>query len=186
MGAGAALQSGPSLRLTPRSPSASVRGPDIGPSHPRPSGVIAALEKARYKGEFARPRHFDVARAEHAEIPVNGGAYDLILIGPNGFRREFAGTVRDTAEVSSALAPGLRDLRITLRNTGRTPLRFRLASLAYGHRRREVTVPPRQSRTVNWHTRHGWYDVEIKVAGHPSFRRRLMGHIENGRPSVSG
>ncbi|MEU6033883.1 phosphocholine-specific phospholipase C [Actinomadura sp. NPDC047616] len=136
-----------------------------------------------YAGEFPHPRHFDVSRTERADIPLNGDAYDLTLIGPNGFRREFAGSVRDTAEVTST--PGA-DLRITLRNTGRTALTFRLAALAYGNRRREITVPAGQSRTVNWHTRRGWYDVEITIRGEKTFRRRLMGHVENGRPSVSG
>ncbi len=32
----------------------------------------------------------------------------------------------------------------------------------------------------------GWYDLDLSVAEDPSFRRRLMGHIENGRPSISG
>lgn len=75
---------------------------------------------------------------------------------------------------------------ITLRNTGRTDLTFTLRALGYGERRRTITVRPGQSRRVNWHTRQGWYDVEIKVAEDQAFRRRLMGHLENGRPSVSG
>ncbi|MGW7364621.1 phospholipase domain-containing protein, partial [Streptomyces sp. NPDC054841] len=32
----------------------------------------------------------------------------------------------------------------------------------------------------------GWYDIEVTADGDSGFRRRLMGHIENGRPSVSG
>ncbi|GAA2410594.1 phospholipase C, phosphocholine-specific [Actinomadura vinacea] len=139
-----------------------------------------------YAGEFPRPRHFDVARTERADIPLSGDAYNLTLTGPNGFRREFSGTVTDTAEVASSSGPDRRDLRISLRNTGRAPLKFQLASLAHGDRRREITVPPGQSRTVDWHTRQGWYDVEIKTAENRAFHRRLMGHIENGRPSISG
>ena len=33
---------------------------------------------------------------------------------------------------------------------------------------------------------HGWYDLELTVAEDASFRRRLMGHVENGEESVTG
>ncbi|HEX2312336.1 MAG TPA: phospholipase domain-containing protein, partial [Thermomonospora sp.] len=113
-------------------------------------------------------------------------AFELVLTGPNGFRREFAGRPGGVAEVHSTPNPSDRDLWITLRNRGTAELTFQLVSLAYGDRRRQVTVRPGQSRTVHWHTRRGWYDLDIKVAEDPAFRRRLMGHIENGRPSISG
>jgi phospholipase C len=109
-----------------------------------------------------------------------------VLIGPSGFRREFGGAAGGSAEVVSE--PGLqaKDLRITLRNTGKDALTFTLRALAYGGRTREVTVPKGQARTVNWHTRQGWYDVEATVKEEASFRRRLMGHVENGKASVTG
>ncbi|MFD0684748.1 phosphocholine-specific phospholipase C [Actinomadura fibrosa] len=139
-----------------------------------------------YAGELPAPRHFDVRRGERADIAVPKGSYELVLTGPNGFRREFAGRTAATAEVSSK-AGGSRDLWVTLRNTGRSALTFELGALAYGgDRRRTVQVKAGQSRTVRWRTREGWYDVEVKVAEDAAFRRRLMGHIENGRPSVSG
>ncbi|MFD0855143.1 phospholipase domain-containing protein [Actinomadura adrarensis] len=139
-----------------------------------------------YGGELAKPRHFDVARKAQDEIALRGDGYDLVLIGPNGFRREFAGSVNDTAQVASAPGPDRKNLGITLRNTGDRTLTFTLTALAYGGRTRQVTVPAGQRRTVHWHTRQGWYDVEVRVAEDASFRRRLMGHIENGKASVTG
>ncbi|TDD59764.1 phosphocholine-specific phospholipase C, partial [Actinomadura rubrisoli] len=138
-----------------------------------------------YAGELPGPRHLDVGRSERVEVAVPGDAYNLVLTGPNGFRREFAGRIAATAEVTSKPG-GSSDLWITLRNTGRTELSFELSALAYGDRRRRIRVKAGQSRTVRWHTRKGWYDVEIKAAEDAAFRRRLMGHIENGRPSISG
>ena len=32
---------------------------------------------------------------------------------------------------------------------------------------------------------HGWYDVRIAVDWNPAFGRRLAGHVETGRPSIS-
>jgi phospholipase C len=32
---------------------------------------------------------------------------------------------------------------------------------------------------------HGWYDVVVRVAEDPSFERRLAGHVETGRDSIS-
>lgn len=51
---------------------------------------------------------------------------------------------------------------------------------------RTVTVKPGKTRTVvhSAADAHGWYDLEVTAPG--GFRRRLMGHIENGRAGVSG
>ncbi|GLZ03573.1 hypothetical protein Acsp03_10400 [Actinomadura sp. NBRC 104412] len=137
-----------------------------------------------YGGELPKPRRFDVGRKTKVDIALPRDAYDLVLIGPNGFRREFAGAVGGTAEVESE--PHGDDLRISLNNTGKDRLTFTFRALAYGARTREVTFAKGQSRTVHWHTRQGWYDVEVTVAEQATFRRRLMGHVENGKPSVTG
>ncbi|WP_433327580.1 phosphocholine-specific phospholipase C [Spirillospora sp. CA-294931] len=139
-----------------------------------------------YAGEFAKPRHFDISASTKVEIPVQGGAYKLVLTGPNGFRREFAGTTGGTVEVASAPNADRRELLVTLRNTGRAKTTFTIKALAYGDGTREVSVAAGQSKTVKWPTGRGWYDLEVTAAGDAAFRRRLMGHIENGEPSVSG
>lgn len=53
---------------------------------------------------------------------------------------------------------------------------------------RKLTVQPGRAVAFAHATRdaHGWYDVEVTAAGDAAFRRRLMGHIENGRARVSG
>ncbi len=40
--------------------------------------------------------------------------------------------------------------------------------------------------SFNFEATDGWYDIEIAVDGDPAFRRRLSGHIENGKPSITG
>ncbi|OLT12857.1 phospholipase C, phosphocholine-specific [Actinomadura sp. CNU-125] len=142
-----------------------------------------------YAGEFGTPRHFDVAGRLVERVPLKDGRYRLTLTGPNGFRREFAGSASGPAadaDVTSRAAAGARRLAITVRNPAAEPRAFVLTALAYGAGTREVTVPAGGRATVDWPTEHGWYDVEVRAAGDEAFRRRLMGHLENGRPSISG
>ncbi|MGI5357616.1 phosphocholine-specific phospholipase C [Streptomyces sp. CA-252508] len=145
-----------------------------------------------YAGEFAVPQHLDVRGSAQWTVPLAGDAYRFTITGPNGFRREFAGRAKGAAQVTSRIDPHERDLHLTLAATGSGPVTFTVRPLGYvdeadlaGWTRR-VTVKPGRSRTVvhSAADAHGWYDVE--VTGPDGFRRRLMGHIENGRPSVSG
>ncbi|GAA2323463.1 phospholipase C, phosphocholine-specific [Streptomyces kunmingensis] len=130
-----------------------------------------------YAGEFAAPRHFDVVR--DATVPVREGAYDFVVTGPNGFRREFRGRTDFGADVTTTVDARARVVRIRLRGTGERARTFTVG-------KRTVVVRPGRTVTVVHETEkaHGWYDVEISSGD--AFHRRLAGHIENGRPSVSG
>ncbi|MFJ6017085.1 phosphocholine-specific phospholipase C [Streptomyces sp. NPDC092952] len=148
-----------------------------------------------YAGEFPAPVHRDVKGEARWTVPVAGEAYRFTVTGPNGFRREFAGAARNgTAEVASRIDAHERDIHLTLRNTGRTTLTFTVRPLGYVEEAdlrdwtRTVKVKPGRSRTVvhSAADAHGWYDLAVTVDGDDVFRRRLMGHIENGRASVSG
>ncbi|WP_327370011.1 phosphocholine-specific phospholipase C [Streptomyces sp. NBC_01217] len=151
-----------------------------------------------YAGEFPVPQHRDVRGTAQWTVPLTGAAYRFTVTGPNGFRREFAGPAKDGvsagAEVASRVDAHERDLHLTLRNTGRTTLTFTVRPLGYVDEAdlrdwtRTVKVRPGRSRTVvhSAADAHGWYDLAVTVEGDDVFRRRLMGHIENGRVSVSG
>ncbi|RST06064.1 phospholipase C, phosphocholine-specific [Streptomyces sp. WAC05374] len=145
-----------------------------------------------YAGEFAVPQHRDVRGTAQWRVPLTREAYRFTITGPNGFRREFAGPAAGGAEVASRVDPRERDLHLTLAATGDRPVTFTVRPLGYVDEAdlddwtRRVTVKAGRSRTVvhSAADAHGWYDVEI--TGPDGFRRRLMGHIENGRASVSG
>ncbi|QNP65457.1 phosphocholine-specific phospholipase C [Streptomyces genisteinicus] len=147
-----------------------------------------------YAGEFAVPQHRDVRGEALWEVPVAGDAYRFTITGPGGFRREFAGRRDGGARVVSRVDPRDRDLHLTLRNEGGTPLTFTVRPLGYAEEAdlrdwtRRVTVRPGRSRTVvhSAADAHGWYDLEVTADGDEGFRRRLMGRVENGRDSVSG
>ncbi|MEV1026292.1 phosphocholine-specific phospholipase C [Streptomyces sp. NPDC050264] len=130
-----------------------------------------------YAGEFAAPLHFDVLR--DATVPVREGAYDFVVTGPGGFRREFRGRTDFGADVTTTVDARARAVRIRLRGTGETARTFTVG-------KRTVVVRPGRTVTLVHETEetHGWYDIE--VASGDAFHRRLMGHVEDGRPSVSG
>ncbi|MFG2503386.1 phosphocholine-specific phospholipase C [Streptomyces sp. NPDC048441] len=145
-----------------------------------------------YAGEFTVPQHQDVVREASWTVPVAKDAYAFTITGPNGFRREFAGGKDGDAQLASAITR--REIHVTLANRGHKELVFTVEPLGYvdegdvRKRTRVVRVKAGSSRTIAWHTgdEHGWYDVQVTAAGEPAFRRRLMGHIENGHASVSG
>ncbi|HZX39859.1 MAG TPA: phospholipase domain-containing protein, partial [Streptomyces sp.] len=147
-----------------------------------------------YAGEFPVPQHKDVRGKAQWSVPLTGDAYRFTITGPNGFRREFAGNVQGTAQVSSSIDHHDRDLHLTLRNDGSKPVAFTIRPLAYvddadlDDWTRTVTVKAGRSRTVvhSAADAHGWYDIEVTADRDTGFRRRLMGHVENGRASVSG
>ncbi|MEU3606330.1 phosphocholine-specific phospholipase C [Streptomyces sp. NPDC035033] len=145
-----------------------------------------------YAGEFEVPQHTDVRGTGEWTVPVRQDRYRFTITGPNGFRREFAGPAAGGAELASRIDHHDRDLHLTLRNTGTAPVTFTVRPLGYVDEQdlrdwsRTVTVKPGRDRTVvhSAADAHGWYDIEVTAPD--GFRRRLMGHIENGRPSVSG
>ncbi|MFD7320188.1 phosphocholine-specific phospholipase C [Streptomyces sp. NPDC059875] len=145
-----------------------------------------------YAGEFAVPQHQDVRGTGQWTVPLTRDHYRFTITGPNGFRREFEGPAADGAEVATHIDHHDRDLHITVRNTGDVRVSFTVRPLGYVDEddlddwTRTVTVKPGRSRTLvhSAADAHGWYDLEVTAPG--GFRRRLMGHIENGRASVSG
>ncbi|GIG62037.1 phospholipase C, phosphocholine-specific [Longispora fulva] len=145
-----------------------------------------------YAGEFARPVHLDVLGASTVDVPgtlggapaagAGSGGYSFVVTGPNGFRREFAGARESSVEVRTTVGGASRTLVLSLANTGTTGNRTFVID---GDRR--ITVKPGKVYELKQGTAtcHGWYDVAVTVVEEAGFRRRLVGHIENGKESVT-
>ena len=134
-----------------------------------------------YAGEFDLPRHYDVRGDGADTVAVPGERYDLTMIGPNGFRREFAGAVGGAAarlEVRTEVNAGARTVKVTAVNHGTAEVAVRVAG---NHDR----VAPGGYAWWTVPSQNGWYDASLTVDEDPSFRRRWMGHIENGAESVT-
>ncbi|MFD5431245.1 alkaline phosphatase family protein [Kitasatospora sp. NPDC127067] len=146
-----------------------------------------------YAGEYDVPQHFDVLGAVVEAVPVKDGVYNFTLTGPNGFRREFAGeTTGDAAlvDVATVVDGATRELKLSITNRGASVLKVKVAPNAYSKvPAKDYDVPANgQPVVVTWKTddAQGWYDLTLTVEQDSSYRRRFMGHIENGKESISG
>jgi phospholipase C len=121
-----------------------------------------------------------------AAFPTSGGGYHVDVHGPNGFYRQFAaGSLAAGLEVAVHPAGSGAVLRLVVTNSGR-PVDVTVAS-AYGHGRR-VTERIRTGGRLEYvvpDDTQGWYDVTVTSGADAAFVRRLAGHVEDGRPSVS-
>jgi phospholipase C len=128
------------------------------------------------------PRDYTVGAGQSitGSWPAPAGQ-DIRVHGPNGFYREFAGHGPNI----TATPDGARlDLAIT--NTSAGTVRLTLTS-AYEGGKSHVTVRPGSTVTVTAPGAFGtgWYDVSVTSDADPHYLRRLAGHVETGRPSVS-
>ena len=123
-----------------------------------------------------------------------GAAYDLWVLGPNGFHRHFTGNLPKAGAAQAQ--PDVRvtadrvhlELVLALRNDGNKLCTFVLQTHRYANvPDRSWIVPAGTTSTVRIGVdgEHRWYDHSLKVTEVAGFGRRLAGHLENGSPSVS-
>jgi phospholipase C, phosphocholine-specific, Pseudomonas-type len=127
----------------------------------------------------------------------SGDAYDLAVLGPNGFLRQFSGKQPDAdadrrriAIPEVALKAGRRhgELHLVLSNAGGRPCAITIEANDY------LREPPRRywllpGQQVESHFDIGgcdhWYDLTATCDTDELFSRRFAGHVETGRDSVS-
>ncbi|WP_103352338.1 phosphocholine-specific phospholipase C [Amycolatopsis sp. CA-128772] len=124
-------------------------------------------------------------RSLTATLPVSGGGYDYTVYGPNGFVRRFRGGGAGP-EVSVRPEGRSGNLQLVLTNSGSTAARLTLTD-AYGRCSTTRLLKPgaRVVESVETRRSGNWYDVSIGSDQDPHFLRRVAGHFETGRPSVS-
>lgn len=112
------------------------------------------------------------------------GAYDLWVLGPNGFHRHFAGRAADRT-LAERIAWHLDPARATLALSARPgPATWQVTPNAYADHHRSWhgtgTPPPWDLAPTG-----GWYDLTLTSPAAPGFLRRIAGRLETGRPSTS-
>jgi phospholipase C len=155
-------------------------------------GAVGAVfhTRARTGGPTAamQAKMFTVGAGRRLSAPFaapGGAPYDIEVHGPNGFYRHFAaGTLSPGVEVGTRRS-GSGSIQLVVTNAGR-PVDVTFVN-GYGHPNR-VTEHVRTGDRVEYAVpgdTHGWYDVTVTSSGDAGFARRLAGHVEDGRPSVS-
>jgi phospholipase C len=127
----------------------------------------------------------------------SGGVYHLTVHGPNGFYREFRGSMNDPSltvylkpEIINGKATGNADLHFT-NHTHHHPLAVVVDDLTAGGKQQVVKLPPggglraRKKLTISLSQTHSWYDLRVHVDGAPHYEQRFAGHIETGGESYS-
>jgi len=145
----------------------------------------AALQLQVYSGT-APAQRVDVGPGAHATayVPVSG-AYDIAVHGPNGFLREATGDGSSAGVEVAVTLDGTR-LRVTLRKSTPGDVIARVSGLG-GPTRTIAIRPGSSSVTVDPFAHdHGWYDIAVTLDKFATYRRRFAGHVENGKPSVTG
>jgi phospholipase C len=127
--------------------------------------------------------------------PSASGAYDLWVLGPNGFHRHFTGNARRVAaaaqpnpEIAVRFDAATSEMVVDLTNTGTRDCSFSVVTNAYSSAApvaASVAVKGRARVTRNLAASMGWYDFSVTVAGQPDYSRRFAGRLETGAPSVS-
>jgi phospholipase C len=143
------------------------------------------------QGPWSYTVEADKSLSNSWSLAASVGKYDFSVFGPNGFLRHFRGSIaqHDAADLDVDLRYDLDgDYAVVLRirNQSRRSCRLNIASAYDG---RSVVEVLQRGRVLErrWPLRStlGWYDLTIKADGDRNFLRRLAGHLENGRDSVS-
>ncbi len=141
-----------------------------------------------YVGGTGQPVSVPVRGRKRLRVAPVGGGWDLLVQGPQRFWCEIAGTLDGRAagvDVRSGTIRTRSSLRIDLVNEGRDSVTLVVEPRAYQGRRRTVRLKGRGEASLVWPTDRGWYDVEVTSPDDATFRRRLTGRVETGRPSVT-
>jgi phospholipase C len=131
-------------------------------------------------------------------LPVNAnGSYDFTVHGPNGFLRRFAAqaVARNEWNGSDIARPEIAEgydvangnLQLRLENIGGAHCRFTIVN-AYDPdnvTQHSVRGGDTEQLYLDLRNAHGWYDLAITVDTDAAFVRRLAGHVESGKSSMS-
>jgi phospholipase C len=157
----------------------------------RTGAVFQVFDAAGESG----PWRFTVGAGEryaagHWNRPDPPEVYDLIVHGPNGFYRRFAGRADQALAVTLAhTAEG--DVVVNIANPSQEPRRVEIrmddpyATAEGAPNPRRISVGPGGSARVAWDLSASdhWYSLTASVDSLPGFLRRFAGHAEIGRAS---
>jgi phospholipase C len=144
------------------------------------------------------PRRYVVEAGKTLEgtwsASADAGKYDLWVLGPNGYHREFVGNL---GEQSPAGGPEIQvcyvlcdppQVEVKLHNRGAGACTFSMRAQAYRNDGPwTVRVAPGAVGEFTWTLGDsgGWYDFVVGCDAAPSFMRRFAGRVESGKDSIS-
>jgi phospholipase C len=113
-------------------------------------------------------------------------AYDLSVHGPGGFFRQLTGSGPSALRVEAS-ADSNGGLVLSLINDGDSPVTVSIADAYRPGADVPLTVPAKgqvEDKRPGESLGH-WYDLSVTSAAQPGWLRRLAGHVETGKPSLT-
>ncbi|TNC26908.1 phosphocholine-specific phospholipase C [Amycolatopsis alkalitolerans] len=151
------------------------------------NGTAGAAFHVTSAGGATGPWSYTVGAGQQlsAQWSLSDGAYDFTVHGPNGYLRRFAGGGTGV-EVAARPAGDSGDLMVVLTNGGEATALVAVANATgYGSTRPvsyRLRPGARVVHTVRTAQTAGWYDLSVTDG---AFVRRLAGHVETGRITLS-
>ena len=152
------------------------------------TGAAGAAFNLYIAGQEPRFYTVEAGKALDDAAPTPAGAYAASLHGPNGFLRTFRGAAPAGPEADARFDPRSGQLTVSLRNDGPRPATLVVTPTLYsGDAPRRLRLAPGETRASVWDVRSSghWYDLTVTCRQDPDFERRIAGHGEDGRPSIS-
>ena len=157
----------------------------------RNTGKAGAVFQVRSGDGQSGPWTYTVGAGDETSdiFAVTNGSYDLLVYGPNGFLRTFAGglgsgsanlTVRAIYDKES------EGITLVIQNNGTSAEKISIFNAYSGKTdTREIQANHSATYVSHLHQSSGWYDLSVRVGSDRCFQRQLAGHVETGRPSMT-
>jgi phospholipase C len=116
--------------------------------------------------------------------------YDLSIFGPNGFYRTYKGQTSGAnnanVDVNALYDPAGFFISLNIQNLSLAKSTVTVTDV-YTNQKVSETVEPGKGFSKFWSLENfsGWYDLIVTVDSDSTFERRLSGHVETGRDSIS-
>lgn len=142
----------------------------------------------------AVPRRYSVEAGKTLSgtwsLGEDGGAYDLWVLGPNGYHRHFIGNTavaENQPEVRLSYGEARREVNLVIDNDGDRSLAVLITANAYEAYSARRSVPPggRVVVTRSLVNQGNWYDYTVTLEGSETFERRVAGRMETGKDGIS-
>jgi phospholipase C len=157
----------------------------------RNTGKAGAVFQVRSGDAQSGPWTYTVGTRDETSdsFAATNGSYDLLVYGPNGFLRTFAGGVgAGNANLSVRAIYDQEDeaIALVIRNHGSAAEKVSITDAYSGKTHtRELRSGGSTTLVSLLKESFGWYDQTVRVHSDTTFQRQLAGHLESGKPSMS-
>ncbi len=158
------------------------------------TGAAAAVFHVYDRHHLERiPRRYTVEANKQLkgawDLAADEGAYDLWVLGPNGFHRHFTGNAAETdIEVEVRYDVASEKIALYLSNSGAESADYIITANAYFDREPWAgTVAANGKSEHHWplHSSSHWYDFTLTLNNVSGYSRRFTGHMETGKAGIS-